>query len=344
MGSDITYRCLSASKYEITITVYRDCNGIPLGTVQVYTTTCNTSSWSRTDTLTEVSVRDITGINPACTTQSRCNGSYIYGFEEHVLKDTIDLSGLSCTEFSISWQESARNSTITTGAADYNFYTEAILYNYPNVCNNSPIYTTPPAALLCVGANFQFNNGALDTLDGDSLSFKLVDPLQAKGTIIPYNSPFSATKPLTFLGFPNQNLASPAGFRFDSTTGNLDFRATMTNQVTVIVQEVTEWRKVNDTMRVVGKTRRDMQFIVINCGGNRNPVISSSSIATCPNEQVCISITTSDQDGDSVKLSWNNGIPNATYTGSNGTVLMDTAQICWTPTEDNITNIPYNFT
>lgn len=31
MGSDITYQCLGNYKYKITLTVYRDCGGIALG-------------------------------------------------------------------------------------------------------------------------------------------------------------------------------------------------------------------------------------------------------------------------------------------------------------------------
>lgn len=346
MGSDITYKTISPKKYEITLTVYRDCGGTSLTTSQSVKVECTSSTWSSYYSLTYIGKNDITGLSAGCTTTSRCAGigGYTYGIEEYTFKATVDLtSQTTCSEFRFSWTQSARNSTITTGAANYQFYTEALVN--ATVSNTTPIFTTNAAALVCAGEDFVFNNGALDTVDaGDSLSYKLVPPLQAKNSPISYAGSWSATAPLTFLGFPNPNLPLPSGFHLDSITGDLAFRPTVSGQVPVIVLEITEWRNVGGVMTKVGVTRRDIQIMVINCGSNNLPVINGVSKETCPGQQTCINISTSDGNAtDSVKLSWNEGIPNATFTKSSG-LKWDTARVCWTPSLTDISNVPYTFT
>ncbi|MDL5048504.1 hypothetical protein QQ054_21050 [Oscillatoria amoena NRMC-F 0135] len=200
--------------------------------------------------------------------------------------------------------------------------------------------------MVCLNADFVFNNGALDTVDNDVLTYKLVSPLQAAGSAIGYISPYSAQKPLRFLGFPDATLPPPSGFHLDSSTGNLNFRPTLLNQVTVLVLQVTEWRNVNGVMRVVGITRRDMQMSIINCNNNTPPLITAVQDTTCPGQQVCINITTNDTTvTDSVFLDWNRGIPNATFTtfpGSNP--KQQAGQLCWTPKSTDGRVDPHYFT
>ena len=343
MGSDITYKCLGNGKYEVTVTVYRDCNGVSLSNSPL-NVKCNSGSTSFS--LPKTSVKDITGIDSRCPTQSRCSGSFQYGIEEHIFSGIIDLSALNCCEVTLSWTQCCRNSNITTGAANENFYTEAVLDKCINPCNSSPVFTSKPAALVCVGQDFAFNNGALDTIDvGDSLSYKLVDPLSNPGVKINYSGSWSAQKPISFLGFPNASLGFPAGFQFDETTGDLSFRPTVVNQVTVLVLEVTEWRKINGVMTKVGITRRDMQVIVVNCPNNKVPKIKGQSAIACSGQQVCIDVESSDDDAkDTVRISWNRGIPKATFTHNNGSVKKASGSVCWTPTKNDVSNVPYSFT
>lgn len=347
MGSDISYECLSKWRYKVTLKAYRDCRGNPLLTSQDIDVDCNTSSWSTSYSLTYQGRRDITGLDSKCVTKSRCaGGSFAYGVQEYTFTTIIDLTSVSCKEFTISWAECCRNNNITTGAANADFYTEATLRTDISKCNSSPVFSTPATVLICRNNDFVFNNGAIDTIDqGDSLSYKLVDPLSAKSTTIPYTGQFSATKPLTFLGFPNTNLNAPAGFRLDPVTGDLSFRPTVTNQVSVMVLEVAEWRK--DTlgvMRIIGKTRRDLQIIVISCNNN-NPVILGKSDTTCPGEKVIIDIKTTDANSsDSVELSWNKGIPKGKFTISNGKAQFDSARFEWTPKLSDVSNVPHTFT
>ncbi|MDX5319528.1 MAG: PKD domain-containing protein [Bacteroidota bacterium] len=346
MGSDIVYRCVGNGKYEVLVRVYRDCNGIQLSQSNVVARCSSTTITISSQT--KVSTRDITGIDANCPVQSRCKGSsFQYGVEEHIWKMTIDLSNYSCCEWTLSWEQCCRNGAITTGASGQNFFTTATLNKCVTPCNSSPDFTNPPVAIICHNQDFVFNNGALDTVDsGDSLSYELVNGLTGLNSSITYSGNFSPVRPMTFFGFPNQNLQWPAGFRLDPLTGDLLFRPTQVNQVAIVVIEVKEWRKVNGTMQVVGRTRRDMQIIVIPCPNNKVPkILPPYSKQACAGQTTCITITTDDDDtGDTVKISWNRGIRGATFTNNNGSVKHASGEVCWTPTKNDISNIPYTFT
>ncbi len=345
MGSDIIYRCLGNGKYEIIVRVYRDCNGIQLSQSPIVLK-CNSNTIT-INNQTKVSVRDITGIDPNCPLQSKCQNQWTYGVEEHVFKATVDLSSYNCCEWEISWQQSARNSNITTGMANQNFYTFAQLNKCVSPCNSSPDFTNPPVAIICHNQDFIFNNGALDTVDvGDSLSYEFATALQGPGQSVNYSGNFSPTNPITYFGFPNKNLQFPGGIHLDPLTGDLSFRPTQMNQIAVVVIEVKEWRMVNGVMTVVGVTRRDMQIIVIPCPNNKVPKIKPPySAQACAGQKTCITIETEDDDQpDTVKISWNRGIRDATFTHNNGQVKHASGEVCWTPTENDVSNIPYTFT
>lgn len=71
MGSDITYRCVSPLRFEITLKWYRDCRGIELGNAGALTIRCSSSGDIKTTTLVLQSIREIT---PVCAISSQ-NGS-----------------------------------------------------------------------------------------------------------------------------------------------------------------------------------------------------------------------------------------------------------------------------
>ncbi len=365
VGSDILYKCLGNGKFEIIFKFYRDCNGCnvqggggggtgqscphPVLNITGANGSCNGQALG-TVNITRVSITDITQL--CGSAKSACqNGSFPYGIEEHLYKGVVDLSTFiaqGCCKFKISTTIYVRSTTISTGAANQGFYTDATIDACNNICNNSPAYTSYPVAIICVGQDFVFNNGAIDTLDnGDSLSYALAPAYQGPSTTVSYSGSFTPSKPMSFLGFPNATLTSPAGFRLDSITGDLSFRPTKVNETGVIVIEVTEWRRINGTMVEVGRTRRDMQVIVVNCPNNNVPAIKPPySAKACAGQQVCLDIVTTDADvnRDTVVISWNRGIPRATFTHNNNTVAFASGKVCWTPAEADVSNVPYTFT
>jgi len=345
MGSDFEYACLGNGKYKITVKVYRDCNGIPISQSNVLARSSNNETISISNQ-TKISVRDITYLN-GCTSSSRCSGSGTYGLEQHIWTMTVDLDSFSTCEWTLSWEQAARNNSISTGQSAQNFYTTATLNKCLSSCNSSPVFSKEPTpiAFICHNQDFIFNNEVIDSVDNDSISYALVAALQGANNPTTYSGNFTPFRPMTFFGFPNQNLQWPAGFHFDEVTGEIAFRPIQLNQVAVIVIEVSEWRKVNGTMQVIGKTRRDMQVIVVNCPNNKPPNIHPPyAVKTCVGREVCMTIRTDDENaGDSVYISLIGGIPGANFTNTNGQDTVAQGTICWTPQPGDESSDPYSF-
>lgn len=344
MGSDMFYKSLGNGKYEITIRVYRDCNGIQIAQSNIIAR-CSTNTVTISQQ-TKVSVKDVTGIGANCPVQSRCAGNFQFGVEEHTWKATVDLSSYSCCEWVLSWSQSARNGSITTGAANQNFFTTAMLNKCVN--NSSPTYENLPFRFVCRNQDVTYNLSIQDTIDAyDSFSFALVNGLQSTNTSVTYSGSFSPTRPISFLGFPNENTAYPGGFHFDPSNGDLSFRATKPAEVGIIVIEVTEWRNLNGTMQVIGKTRRDMQLIVIECPQNPQPPSLSVPLSyeVCAGDSISIPFYTIDIDStDTTYIDGIHSLPGANFTQNNGQSQHATGYFHWRTDTSMIAKSPFYIT
>ena len=141
----------------------------------------------------------------------------------------------TCCEVTFYVNENARNGKITTGSAGQNFYSTCMinicnLKKTKNKCNNSPSLSNPPIAFLCCNIPWYYNNGAIDTLDYDSISYRLANGLQGiPNSAISYSSPFSYQYPMTPFCIPpttikctpNPSTNPPRGFYFDTATGDV---------------------------------------------------------------------------------------------------------------------------
>lgn len=349
MGSDIEYRCKGNGKYTVYLKVYRDCNGIPMFDSPIKLS-CSTTTFS-VNNHTKISVRDITKLNPTCPQDSRCaGGAFPYGIEEHIWTYEIDLSSYSCCEWIISWEQCCRNSTITTGSADQHYFTTAMLNKCVTPCNNSPSFliNPTPVAMLCYNQDVNFNNLAVDTIDvGDSISYSLVSGLTSATSSINYLGSFNPLRPLTFSGFPNHNQAYPGGFHLNPITGDLRFRPIRLNEVAVMTVEAKEWRNINGTMEVIGIIRRDIEVIVTGCSGSIKPILQvPPDQVVCIGDEFCYQITATEANiYDSVFLSLSSNLPpGATYREITSLPRLKVAEICWTPTINDVSTIPYLFT
>ncbi len=377
MGADITYKCIDTLKFKFTIKYYRSCNGVAFSNPSSQTKIkCATGGSSASVSLSLVGIRDVT---PVCATATKpCNpkntGFTGEGIEEHEYTVTIDFnkspyssligSGSSkCCQFIIETGQCCRNSNITSGAANQNFYTFAMMDLCKAPCNSSPSLTTEPIAFLCCNQPFYYNNGASDTSNYDSLSYSFANPLRAQNSNISYSGAYSYTKPFkaydpTGKGIVNQNANPPIGIFLDPKTGDLIFTPEKCDEVTVAVLEVKEWRKKSSGSGhdLIGITRRDMQFITKTCPGNNPPIIDGPySYNVCEGTQLCFNVTTDDKvkvpppplkapDPDTVIIKWNRGIPGATFTVVNPTALHQTGRFCWTPPPGSASDLPYSFT
>jgi gliding motility-associated-like protein len=390
MGSDITYRCSKTndSIFTITINFYRDCNGCYVlgqspkcgtsencssaGTVpSVLTMNCiSGGSSTGSVSMTRTSIIDITRTcnNEKSRCAQPCNGAYPYGIEKHTFEGTLDLrkqmkSG--CCRFSVSTANiCCRSVAITTGPSG-GFYTYLEIDACKTPCNSSPQLTNDPVAILCCNQPYFFNNGAVDTVNYDSLSYSLASAFSGQGTKSNYSGGYSGTNPLDVY-YPsgwdktksNPNVTPPIGIFMDPESGDLIFTPTECGQQAVVVMQIDEWRKnKSGKYENIGVTRRDMHFIIQTCPDNNPPQITNKTFkfSVCAGTKICFDITTKDDPfvppppaktpaADTVTLTWNRGIPGATFTIKNPKARLKTGEFCWTPSKQQASDLPYTFT
>ena len=332
MGADLTYRCVGANTYEITLSFYRDCVGIAADD------SAYIDASSSCQGLYYVYLLRVPGtgqeITPICPSAlSTCNGGTFTGIQEYVFKRTVILPGV-CSDWTFSYNQCCRNNAITniTTPGSWQMYVYATLNNTINPCNNSPTFSNKPVPFVCLGQQFCFNHGAYD-IDGDSLVYSLITPWDSPGLPIVYLPPFSASYPLS---------SNPA-VTFNPMTGDICMTPTAM-EVTVMAVLVQEYR--NGVL--IGSVERDIQVTVITCT-NQVPALSGMngtnnfSQTVCAGNQLCFSINSTDADAaQNTFVTWDNSIPGASFVVAAGN--RQSATFCWTPSVADINSSPHCFT
>lgn len=334
-GADLTYTCLGNNQYRISLAFYRDCDGIAAPTSAAVTILNGCTNTTTSLTLARQGFIEVTQLCPSQISNSSCNGGNLPGIQQYTYTGTFTFPA-TCTNFTIRYDLNARNSAVTNlqnpGSVD--LYVEATLRGItPNICNNSPVFTSLPVPFVCIGNQFFYNHGAVD-VDGDSLVYTLIQPLQNPGTVAPWASGFSVTNPM----------ATTSGFSFNNSTGQMSGTPSIAQNAAIAVR-VDEYR--NGIL--IGSTIRDMQFIAVACPNNTLPTASgvngsnNYSINICAGTNTCFDIFTADVDANqTTTISWNSGITGATFTASAGTNQVGT--FCWTPGLNQARTAPYIFT
>ena len=371
MGSDVSYICISPGKYKIIAKVYRDCRGIPLDnpTINAFSPSCGSSvaiSYTRT------AINDITpvcfGTPGPCNPQNTTVGAQ--GIEEHVFEGTVDFNTSpfdvfiknKCCQVYFSVEQCCRNGAITT-LTQGNLFTEAMidLCNIKGKCNTSPQLSIPPVAYICCNMPFTFNNGAREIIDGDSLHYSLANPLNGHGSNETYQGAFTPTIPMTPFCLPPgvinckalPNAKPPRGLYFDENSGDIIFTPSKCDEVGVIVIQIDEYRKDSATgqYQLVGTTRRDMQLVVTKCADNNPPTIpTNNKQVVCEGNKICFTIQSRDARtinatrDDTTQLSWNYGIPGATFRIIDPTAREKAAEFCWQTKIGDARDYAYQFT
>ncbi|MBT7994405.1 MAG: PKD domain-containing protein [Bacteroidetes bacterium] len=359
MGSDLTWTCIGNDSFLIQLTIYRDCNGVNVGSASIPFKCVSTGLTITTITIPRPVPTDITPVsvlgsncsNSSSEIQTRCDNpssTYPYGIEQYVYQKIVVLSGAgSCCKVNMSWESCCRNLPITTGMAGDWFSVDATLDRCISPCDNSPSFTNPPISIICLGQDFVFNHGVvdIDVSSGggliDSLSYEWTYPKGQNGADLSYSGQYDYNKPIYFWGFPNKNLPYPRGFHLNPHTGDIMFRPMKIEQ-TVMAVKISEYR--NGVK--IGEVRRDLQIIVISCPNNNAPILSGPFYKEiCATNTVTFTINTYDYDPlDTLLISWNGGIPGGTWTDNNCIVKHPTGTMTWTPGEEYASPIPYVFT
>ncbi|MBL0102777.1 MAG: PKD domain-containing protein [Bacteroidetes bacterium] len=332
MGADITYTCLGNNQYEFTMSFYRDCFGIPAPLTMGLDISNGCGLPNPTVTLQQTG--PVIQISPVCpTATTTCNGGTFTGIEQYTYTGVVTLPG-PCADWTFGHAESARNAAITTitGAGSDNLYVYTSLNNTSGLCNNSPTFSNAPVPFACVGQRFCFNHGAFD-LEGDSLAFQLITPLNNPGSTVTYLAGFSNLQPV---------LSNPP-VSFDPISGDICMNPTQ-QDVTVFAVLVNEYR--NGVL--IGQVERDIQLTVLQCA-NHLPSITGMNGAPFFDHTICANTTDSfyiasiDPDAaNTTVITWDQSIAGATMTMTGG--HRDSAVFVWHPTTADISANPYCFT
>lgn len=330
MGADITYQCVGANEYLVTLTFFRDCAGIRADTNQVLRYSSVSCGINNSIPMPKSNV--VADVTPICPSEmSACaGGASPFGIEQHIYQTTLTLPPGCGNDWVLRWEQCCRNFAITTLNSPQNMdlVVTANLDNTIAQCNNSPVFNNIPTPIVCSGEEVFYNHGVTDP-DGDSLAFSLVDcGTTNNGTIIPvtYNPPFSTTSPL----------ATASGVSLNPRTGELRFTP-IGMQIGVLCVQVDEYR--NGVK--IGETMRDMQFSVVNCSNN-SPVSggidgdTTYTFSICKGTNFCFNIEQTDADGDNIEVSWNEGIPAGIFTVYNNNTSSPNARFCWDTGEDDV--------
>ncbi|CAN5188513.1 hypothetical protein BH09BAC1_BH09BAC1_09900 [soil metagenome] len=332
MGADIFYECVGRDSFRITLNFYRDCFGTTApSTASIgITNTCTGASTSvnaaQTAQIQPDGIPNGSEVSALCSTQiqnSTCNNGNLPGVQQYQYS-FLWIATSECANWRISYDLNARNAQINTlqNPGTYDLYIEAFINNTTingvKTCNNSPRFTNRPVPYFCYQDSIRYNHGTVD-IDGDSLVYTLVQPLQNPGTTVPYAAGFSVTNPLS----------TNNTFTFNSGTGQMFF-VPQQAQVGVITVRVDEYR--NGVL--IGSTMRDIQVVILGSPQcvppygriNVNGIDSSSvkggvftgpyNLEACPGDTIRFDIRLG---GRNITLSSNatQALPGATFTTTN---------------------------
>ncbi len=341
-GAELSYTWISGNNFEVKASFFRDCAGVSAPnsiSLNVKSASCG-KNIDFTLNKEAGPIQEIT--YPCYTVQTKCtNSSSPYlGYQKYVYSNIITLPQ-QCSDWNFNFFICCRNCAITTlsNPCNNNMYIEATLNNLIAPTNSSPKFTNVPVAFICVNQTSTYNHGVID-LNGDSLVYSFISPrtyntaTTATGNVI-FNPGFSYTSPLT---------ASPAT-TINSINGDITMTPTALNEIGATAILVREYRNG----ALIGSVIRDMQFITMNCNPNILPVASGIngtaqfSATACPGIPFSFTVNSSDANpADSVFMTWNSAITNATFTTSSST--RPTGTFSWTPSISDARSQPYYFT
>ena len=158
--------------------------------------------------------------------------------------------------------------------------------------NNSVILLQPPIDFACVGFKFTHNPNAYD-IDGDSLTFELITPLQSEGMPVPSYK------------FPDQ--ISPGQdnlLTIDSATGDLVWNSPPATGEYNVAIRINEYRQGF----LLNSVTRDMQILVDECDDTPPEVETIEEICVVAGTSISIPVVVTDIDIDQmVRLSATGG-------------------------------------
>ncbi len=296
VGGEMSYTCLGARTWKITLVLYRDCSGCitcfsnaslgsPLtpGLVAKPNTTLNPPGCTATPNLVNVNMTLQKVEDEGKEAIARCGmiakngctnlntdsaGPLTPSIEKWIFEGTLNLNlpslnSSNCTYWDVSYTSNARNNGMSNmPSEDFSIGSTINIFNRSGAdCHNSsPIYSYEPTQVFCANSQVNDNVGAIDP-DDDSLSYEIGYAVKSyPGTQGTYLPPYSKTFPFPML---------EEEVKINPLTGDFNFTP-INNTSTIITGDlciyVKQWSyDMRGNPLLVGITMRDLQYYVLNC-------------------------------------------------------------------------------
>ena len=293
-GGDLSSKHISGNDFEITLKLFRDCNGVGANfddSIQLIVFDALTDAVVSTHYITQ-SNDSIIDLGDSCFTPSIC-------VQEGRYTDTITLSN-NPNGYYIAWERCCRPSNIvnieTPGDVGMAF---CIAVPDPMIQNSNPEFGQYPASgYLCLNTLTVIDFNVTEP-DGDSLVFSLVDPLKGDLTS-PFNpNPDSAlSAPYSTIQWKSPYSLSDivggdSAMMIDSATGIITATPKIQGNFTfaVLVEEYRAGVKI-------GETRREITYQVMDCTQDAPPnfVNSVDTLYLPVLSSFCLDLAVSDSD------------------------------------------------
>lgn len=305
---DMSYTCLGNNQYEVTMQLYRDCNGIasppvlPIDIIGMGSCAGNAFRIHLNSTSNLI-------ISSVCSTlNTSCNGGSAPATEVHIYTGIITLPPtFSGCPWRLSAQLCCLSSSITNilGSASSAIYTELIIVDSVMGCNNSPVSSSKPTFSVCPNNPISISNLMTDP-DGDSLVYSLAASLSRHNTPVVFQAGLSATNPF--------NITTSSSIVLDSATGALTFSG-LGGQVANFDIVIHEYRNG----QLIGINRKSLHFNIMATCNNNPPNLTmvsrlvnstwvpqgtTTTFDVCPGEPLSFQMDLTDVDvTDSLSIS-----------------------------------------
>jgi gliding motility-associated-like protein len=271
-GGELIYKWVSGSTYHITFKFYRDCSGTALqpnpAIICAYNTCTGqilTANVPPPQFYPGTNIPNGSPVSVGCAgVGTACNGGSLPGYQEWWYECDFTLP-TQCANWMFYTSVAARNNAIVNlGPAPGGLYmfVYATLNNLVAQGNSSPFFTVKPVPYTCVNVPFVYNNGAVD-IDGDSLTFELVNPLTGPTTcVVPTTTiiPYAPNSGPNIFNNTNNPFSTNNTFSLSTYTGQMSFTPNVIS-TDVVTVKVHEYRNGVE----IGTIIRDIQLNIRPC-------------------------------------------------------------------------------
>jgi gliding motility-associated-like protein len=357
VGGNLTYKYIGTfgglERYQLHFEIYRDCynsqtafdNTIDVG---IY---YNEPSNQGLYTTVTLGPPDETSVDPP-SGGANCGFKPNVCIKRGIYEQNVDLP-TSSYGYNVLWLRCCRNAQINLSSNEGAAYLSTIPPT--KYKNSSPQFTDVPAPYICSNDTIQLLNSATDS-DGDSLVYTLAKPYTGGTSKSPiptvastftapsyaaYNSGYSYSRPFGTSGFASIDKTTGLTSLFVPSKGNYS-----------IAFDIEEFRNGVS----LGKTRRDIQLIVIDCKPGPRPKRVTSTTNSAPLGTFSYTINAGDSlnieldyaGGDSLTISGKGELLDPSFT-NHGTLISKSAKgvvstnFRWLSNCDQTRTFPYQF-